>query len=108
MMHPIGRKELWQAQAALLVAIVLQFTISHQLVVGSKYLIAGLELLLVFGIGITAPRRHSTSAKLHRTISIILIALISLANASALVLVADSLLNGSSIPGHALLASAFA
>ena len=107
-MHPIGRKELWQAQSALLAAIILQFSINNHLVIGSKYLIAGLELLLVFGIGITAPRRHSTTEHVHRTISIILIALISMANAAALVLVADALLNGSSVPGHSLLAAAFA
>ena len=108
MMHPISRRELWQAQSALLIAIVLQFTISTHLIVGPKYLITGLELLLVFGIGLTAPRRHSTTERIHRTISIILIALISIANAGALVLVADALLNGSVVPGHSLLAAAFA
>ena len=108
MIHPIGRRELWQAQAALLAAIILQFTINTHLIVGPKYLIAGLELLLVFGIGLTAPRRHNTAEKLHRTISIILIALISIANAGALVLVADALLNGTDVAGHSLLAAAFA
>ena len=108
MIHPIGRKELWHAQLTLLAAIILQLTITTDLRFGSKYLIAALELILVIGIGITAPARHLRAVSLHRTISILLIGLISFANAGALILLIDALLNGSGIPGRQLLSGALA
>ncbi len=108
MMHPIGRKELWHAEATLLVAIVLQFTISKKLQLGPKYLVATLLLLLVFGIAFTAPRRHTGAAAPHLTISTLLIALVSIANAGELVLLTNALVHGTDIPGKSLLSGAFA
>ncbi len=108
MVHPIGRKELWHAQAVLLLAVILQLTLNEQLRVGPKYVIAILELLLVFGIGFTAPRRHRTAASINKTVSILLIALISFANAGQLILLINALVNGSSLPGTTLLTGALA
>ncbi len=108
MMHPIGRKELWHAQATLIAAIVLQLAISSDLRVGSKYAIAALEGLLVLGIWLTAPKRHQVFGQLNRTIAFLLIGLVSFANAGALILLINALISGSQIPGHDLLVSAFA
>jgi hypothetical protein len=108
MIHPIGRQELWHAQATLLLAIALQLVIATDLRVGSKYLIAVLELLLVGGLWLTAPRRHQTHGHLNRTIALLLIGLVSFANGGALVLLINALISGSQIPGHDLLLSAFA
>src|SRR5579859_103516 len=108
MMHPIGRRELWQAQATLLVAILLQLTVTHELRVGPKYLVAGLELLLVIAIGFTAPRRHSTAQAPHRAFSTLLIALVSLANAGQLFLLIKALVHGTHLPGTTLLTGAMA
>lgn len=108
MMHPIGRRELWQAQAALLVAIALQLTITPRLSIGPKYLVAILELLLVFGIGFTAPRRHSTAAGPHKTFSLLIIGLVSLANAYELGLLTKALISGTHLPGRTLLTGALA
>jgi hypothetical protein len=58
--------EMAQAQAALLVAITLQLSLDKSLVVGPQYAMALLELLLVFGIGVTAPLRHTVGARLRR------------------------------------------
>jgi hypothetical protein len=58
MMHPIGRKELWHAQLAIVLAILLQLTVAKPLRIGPKFLVAVLELLLVVGISYTGPRRH--------------------------------------------------
>ncbi len=95
-----------QAQAALLLAIFLGVTLDRTLVIGPKYLLAVLELLLVFGIGITAPLRHSLGARLRRDFSLTLIALISLANAASMFLVAGDLIQGASIPGKQLIYAA--
>ena len=107
-MHPIGRKELWHAQATLLAAVILQLIITNDLRVGSKYIIAILEMLLVLGIGLTAPRRHSGAGQINRSISLLLIGIISFANAGALILLINALINGSTIPGHDLLVGALA
>ena len=108
MMHPITRKELWQAQTALLVAIALQLTIANELSIGSKSMVALLELLLVFAIGFTAPRRHSTAAGPHKTLSILIIGLVSTANAIELGLLTKALIKGSELPGKTLLSGALA
>jgi uncharacterized membrane protein len=108
MMHPISRRELWYAQLAILIAIALQLSLPDELRIGSKYLVAGLELLLVFGIWFTAPRRHRGAEVPHRTISILLIGLISLANAGQLALLIQALINGADLPGKSLLTGALA
>jgi uncharacterized membrane protein len=100
--------EMAQAQAALLVAIALQLTLDKSLVVGPQYAIAILELLLVFGIGVTAPLRHTVGARLRRDFSLLLIALISIANAVSMALVANDLIHGASVNGKQLIFSAFA
>jgi uncharacterized membrane protein len=100
--------EMVHAQIALLVAIVLQVTLDKSLVLGPRYAIAILELLLVFGIGVTAPLTHSLASRLRRDFSLALIALITLANAASMVLVAGDLIQGSNIAGKQLIFAAFA
>ena len=107
-MHPIGRRELWHAQLVFLLAVILQFTIPHQLRVGDRYTIAIIELVLVGGIGITAPKRHISFKGFNRTIAILLIGFLSFANISSLVLVINGLLNGSQVAGRQLVPAAFA
>ncbi len=107
-MHPIGRKELWHAQLVFILAVILQFTIPHELRVGNRYLIAAIELLLIGSIGITAPKRHLSFKGFNRTIAILFISIVSLANISSLVLVINGLLNGTGVPGKTLVAAAFA
>jgi len=102
----VERNEVVHAQIALVIAIALQFLLDKSLVVGPKYLIAGLELLLVFGIGLTEPHHETRISKARRSVSLALIALISFANATSMALVARDLINGSSVAGKTLLASA--
>lgn len=108
MTHPISRTELWHAQVTLLAAIVLQLTLTSSLRVGSKYSVALLELLLVFAIGFTAPRRHTTAVSIHKALSTILIALVSIANAWQLGLLIKALVHGTHLPGTTLLTGAMA
>lgn len=108
-MHPISRKELWHAQAILLLAIALQLTLTKELRVGPHYLVAGLEFLLVLAIGFTAPRRHISAANIHNTFSTLLIGIVSLANAGQLGLLIKALLtNAPQLPGRTLLTGALA
>lgn len=107
-MKPISRSELLHAQAAIILAIILQLTVAEPLRVGPKFLVAGLELILVFGISYTGPRRHKESAETHFTISVLLIGLVSLANAAELGLLIKALVNGAQLPGKSLLSGALA
>lgn len=102
----IEKSEYIHAQIALLLAIGLQVILDKSLVVGPKYLIAILELLLIFGIGLTRPHHQSIATRMRRNFSLTLIALISIANATSMALVAGDLINGSGIAGKTLLASA--
>ncbi len=104
--NQIEKSEEFHAQLALLVAIVLQFTLNQSLIVGPKYAIAGLELLLIFGIGLTRQHTLSDINKHRRNISLVLIALISIANALSMFLVAKALILGVNISGRTLIASA--
>ncbi len=107
-MHPISRKELWHAQLVFILTVILQFYIPQQLRVGNRYVIAVVELILIASIGVTAPRRHISFKGFNRTIAILLIGLVSLANISSLVLVINGLLNGANVSGKTLVAAAFA
>lgn len=108
MQSPVRAREMAQAQAVLLLAIALQLTLDKSLTLGPRYVIAVLELFLIFGIGVTTPLRHNLGARLRRDFSLALIALITVANAFSMALVANDLIHGSSLPGRQLLFAAFA
>src|SRR4051794_25717612 len=99
MMHPIGRRELWHAQLVFIIAVLLQFTIPQELRVGDRWTIAIIELILIAGIGITAPKRHISFKGFNRTIAVLLIGVVSFANLSSLLLVINGLLNGGNVGG---------
>lgn len=107
-MYPIARRELLYAQAALLLAVILQTAIPQSLQIGSQYFMAALEVWLIFVIGFTAPKRHSDREHTHKTFSLLLIGLVSLANAAQLFLLTKALVHGVTLPGKTLLGSALA
>jgi uncharacterized membrane protein len=106
-MHPIETNELWHAEATLIVAIILQLTISEHLQLGPKYMVATLLLFLVAAIAFTAPKRHIKSGA-HITLATLLIALVSIANAGELALLTKALIHGTVLPGKSLLSGALA
>lgn len=110
--HPITKAELAAAQLALFVAIGLQFLvwqISPGLVFGPQYFIVAVEIVLTVLLGFTATSHYNSNARLHHNASILLLALISAANVSSLILVLDSLIISSgNISGFELLVSAVA
>lgn len=110
--HPISRSELWFAQIALFVAILLQviaWAFNPELTYGPHNLIIATEVALSAIIGIGAGRRHLRLRSLYRTLSFLLLGLISLANITSFFLVARQLItDGSVFSGRELLASALA
>ncbi len=110
--HPITLKELYSVQGALVLAIVLQtvsWAVSPSLHFGPQYIIFAIEIALVTIIGITARKRHEPNNYLHRTISVILLGIITVMNIGSLILVLNELIRSDRvITGYELLASAIA
>ena len=110
--HPIAISELWTAQAALSVAIVLQVVvwyINRDLTYGPHNFIVATEIALALSIGLTARQRHRRVKVLYRFLSTGLLAIISLANIASFLLVARLLIgNSEGLSGRSLLAAALA
>lgn len=110
--HPISRRELWFAQSALFVAIMLQvfvWAINPKLTYGPHDVIVVTEVILAVIIGISASKRHQFVSKLYRAISFGLLGLITLANIISFFLVLRLLIVGSSLlTGRDLIVAALA
>ncbi len=110
--HPIRRSELWLAQAALVFAIILQiasWNLSLELSNGPHGFIVLTEVILLGIIGLSASNRHLKPSRLYRTLSIVLLGIITLANVDSFFLVIKLLLTeGRVLSGRELIISALA
>lgn len=110
--HRINRAELLQAQSALLVAIALQVLarrVGTDTVPGSHYLIIMTELVLAVLIALTVNIRQPRGRGLYHLFAILLLGIISVANASGLIYVLHSLIvQHGTVNGEHLLTSALA
>lgn len=95
----------WHVQAALLLAIFLQFVLTSNLTVGPKYVITGFELVLLVGLALIHPRNRPSILKLRHSLAIALIVFISLANITSLILVIHSLFGANLENGRSLILS---
>jgi hypothetical protein len=64
----LGREPFWQAQAALVAAVVLYLSLPGKFIVGPGWLEPGLELLLVGGLWLDRPRHDRAGARRERLI----------------------------------------
>lgn len=106
----ITRRELLQAQLALIVAIALQFAvlnINQELLLGPQYVLIPTEIALAVLLGFTANRHAAHKYRINHLFVLILLGLISVGNVSSLVLVLHSLIVGhATVSGTELLGSA--
>lgn len=93
----------WHVQLAILLTIGLQTLLHKDLVFSSKYIIAGLELVLLLLVSFPVFGRA-----VKRAFAIALIGIIGLANISSLGLVVGQLISKSTIDGKQLLLSSVA
>jgi len=108
-LHQHANKEpYWHVHVAVVVAIALQLALNNKLTVGPKYVIAGFESLLLVALVVFAPHKHPVIAHLRRTLAVMLIALISVANITSLILVVDSLFGSKQVSGKELIVSGLA
>lgn len=93
----------WPATLAVVAAIALQVVLPDNLIrgLGPRWLIPALEGLLILALTIASPIRIVESARL-RTVSIALIALITLANVVSLLELINALLHGTNAGGRPL------
>lgn len=101
-----SREPFWQAQAALVGVLTLCLTLPNELVIGPRWLMPALELLLIGGLYLDRPRRDRTQARRERAVVIALLALVAAANFVSLALLVHFLVNGGKTGGHQLLLSA--
>lgn len=95
----------WHVHVALLTAICLQFVLTNNLTVGPKYIIAGLELVMLAILAYISPKDSQRRLNFRHTVATLLIVFISLANITSLVLVIHSLFGGNLVNGRSLILS---
>jgi uncharacterized membrane protein len=95
----------WQAQATLVGALILYLTLPSKLTVGPNWLMPALELLLVVGLWFDRPRENREDARRQRTIVLVLLAMVAVANVATLELLVHYLLHGGKAGGRPLLLS---
>jgi uncharacterized membrane protein len=90
---PPGGEPHWPAEVTVLGAIVLQLLLPSRLTVGSKWILPALEAAMLLALFIASPQRIEAPHSLRRQLTLTTTAIVSVANAIALVLLAHLLLN---------------
>jgi hypothetical protein len=93
----------WPAQLAAAAALLLYLTLPHSLIMGPRWLVPGVEGVLLLVLVVTTPTRHHEQSPRLRALIVALIGLVSATTLISLVLLARFLLRGSHAGGHALL-----
>jgi uncharacterized membrane protein len=88
------------------VAALLYLALPQELLVGPRYVVPAVEILLLVPLIATNPKRVTKQTKLSRTLSLVLVAVAALTNLSALGLLIHDLVAGRSSNGKALLLGA--
>jgi hypothetical protein len=101
--RPTDAEPFWPAQLAAAASLVLYLTLPHSLIMGPKWLVPGVEGVLLLGLVITTPTRHNKQSARLRGVVVALVGLVSLTTLISLILLARSLINGSHAGGHPLL-----
>jgi uncharacterized membrane protein len=104
---PACAEPVWPAELAIVAAIVLQVTLPDSLRLGPRYAVPVLEALLIVGLLFLTPRRLEGRHRRRRQLALVLISLVSLANAASLALLAHQLLHphGNTVSGRQLILS---
>ncbi len=106
--HHANSEPYWHVYAAVILAIGLQLIPSSQLSVGPKYLIAGLEVLLLVALMVSSTSQHMSVRRARRALAIVFVAIISIVNLSSLALIINDILVAKQVSGQELLLSGVA
>lgn len=94
------------AAVATLVAIALYLALPEQLLVGPRFVVPALEIVLLVPLIAINPRRVTRQTRFSRTVSLTLVVVIGVTNLVALALLIHDLVAGSADSGQALLLGA--
>jgi uncharacterized membrane protein len=95
----------WPAQLAVGLAIVLNVTLAHEITIGPRWLLPGVEGILLVALIVVAPARATTHRVRERRFALAVIGLVSLVNVVLLVRLVDHLINGGNVGGRSLVLS---
>lgn len=76
----------WPASLAIIVAMIVQVVLPHELTRNLPIVALVLELIILIPISLSAPNRHKDESKFLQALAIIVIALVSIVNLATLVL----------------------
>jgi hypothetical protein len=85
----------WPAQLAAAVALALYVTLPLRLVMGPRWLVPGVEGILLVGLVVTTPTRHFGQSPRRRGLILLLLGAVSATTLASLILLAHFLLQGS-------------
>jgi len=92
--RPTTGENRWPVAVAIMVAIGLQVALPDQLVLSSRWLLPGVELVLLIGLIVANPARFDRESRALRAGSLCLTGLLSVANAGSAVLLVLGLVQG--------------
>jgi uncharacterized membrane protein len=96
----------WPAQLAVAAAIVLSLALSRQIMIGPRWLLPGVEGILLVALIVVAPARATVHRVGERRFALAVIGLVSLVNVVLLGRLVDRLINGGhGVGGRALILS---
>ena len=104
--HPGKVDALWHVYLTVAVAIALQIVLPEKLIVGPRFIIPGLEGLLLLALVLFNPEMPHRKVPAARFMAITMIAITSVANAGSLLILVRYLLRGGKADGHELLFAA--
>jgi hypothetical protein len=97
------RDPFWPAQLALLFAILLTVALPAHLTVGKSWLAPAIEAALFLGLVVTAPTPPTEHDQRWRRLRIGTVGIVSAMNVISLLVLAQSLVDGATVDGRALL-----
>ncbi len=95
----------WPASLAVTCALLLYMTLPVRLTIGPGWVIPALEGALLVPLTVRAPYRHRGEVRLVRFASLLLIALVNIANVGSLALLVRLVLSGGAVTGRELVFS---
>ena len=99
------REPRWPASLAVAAALVLYMTLPEKLTIGPGWVIPALEGALAIPLTLGAPYRHPQEVRMVRLASLLLIALVNLANVVSLALLVHVVLSSEPVSGRQLIFS---
>jgi uncharacterized membrane protein len=95
----------WPAQLAVAAAIVLNLALADQITIGPRWLLPGVEAILLVSLVVVSPARATAHRVGERRFALTVVGLVSLVNIVLLARLVDELINGGHVGGRALILS---